>query len=138
MLSRIIRRQSYLRLRLVQFRSLNADGSDYSRLKPREHVLLRPGMYIGQVDPSMTETWLLNESRGVIEKRPVLYSNGLIKLFDEILVNAADNRRRDASMSTIDIEVNSSSDPERPEISVRNDGRGIPVVMHEEEEMYVP
>lgn len=59
---------------------------------------------------------------------------GLYKIFDEILVNAADNKQRDSKMSKIDIDIN----PETNTISVYNNGLGIPVVMHKDENMYVP
>lgn len=49
------------------------------------------------------------------------------QIFDEILVNAADNRQRDPSMSYIHITA------DRESISVENNGSAIPVQMHEKE-----
>ncbi|KAG7251676.1 hypothetical protein CRUP_007969 [Coryphaenoides rupestris] len=66
--------------------------------------------------------------------REITYVPGLYKIFDEILVNAADNKQRDKNMSTIKINI----DPESNIISVWNNGRGIPVVEHKDEKMYVP
>lgn len=43
---------------------------------------------------------------------------GLYKIFDEILVNAADNKHNDASMSRIEVCI----DQEEGTISVLNDG----------------
>lgn len=43
---------------------------------------------------------------------------GLYKIFDEILVNAADNKQRDNSMDRIDVII----DPAKNTISVRNNG----------------
>ncbi len=37
--------------------------------------------------------------------RQVTYVPGLYKIFDEILVNAADNKQRDKSMDSIKIEI---------------------------------
>lgn len=59
---------------------------------------------------------------------------GLYKIFDEILVNAADNKQRDAKMDVIKIDINQ----EQNTISIYNNGCGIPVVLHKEEKMYVP
>jgi DNA topoisomerase-2 len=49
-------------------------------------------------------------------------------------VNAADNKVRDPKMNTIKIDI----DPEANMIRVWNNGKGIPVVQHKEEKMYVP
>ena len=59
---------------------------------------------------------------------------GLLKIFDEILVNAVDNKQRSPEMTTIKVTV----DKEAGLITVYNDGNGIPVVMHPEFDMYVP
>ena len=56
------------------------------------------------------------------------------KIFDEIIVNAADNKVRDPSMDTIKVVI----DRENNMISVYNNGRGIPIQMHSKENVYVP
>jgi DNA topoisomerase-2 len=50
------------------------------------------------------------------------------------LVNAADNYQRDKTMSLIKVEINS----EQNKISVWNNGKGIPVAIHKEHNMFVP
>ena len=62
-------------------------------------------------------------------QRELTYVPGLYKIFDEILVNAADNKVRDPNMSCIKITIN----PEANEIKVWNNGKGIPVVHHKDE-----
>ena len=62
-----------------------------------------------------------------MEMREVSYVPGLYKIFDEILVNAADNKVRDKNMDTIKVVM----DREKGEISVWNNGRGIPIEIHE-------
>jgi hypothetical protein len=37
--------------------------------------------------------------------RPITFVPGLYTIFDEIMVNAADNKQRDSSMDTIKVEV---------------------------------
>jgi DNA topoisomerase-2 len=59
---------------------------------------------------------------------------GLYKIFDEIVVNAADNKQRDPSMDCMKVTI----DKENNSISVWNNGNGIPVAMHSEHKMYVP
>ena len=62
-----------------------------------------------------------------MEMREVSFVPGLYKIFDEILVNAADNKQRDKNMDTIKVTV----DREKGEISVYNNGRGIPIEIHD-------
>ena len=50
------------------------------------------------------------------------------------MVNAADNKQRDPSMTTIKVDI----DRETNTISVANDGKGIPVQIHSEHNCYVP
>ena len=77
--------------------------------------------------------WVYEEEQGMV-KREVTYVPGLYKIFDEILVNAADNKQRDSRMDTIKVDIK----PEEGLISIMNNGKGIPVEMHKEEKMYVP
>ena len=58
----------------------------------------------------------------------------MYKIFDEVLVNAADNKQRDKKMDTIRIDI----DKEKNEIKVYNNGKGIPIVQHKDEKMFVP
>ena len=62
-----------------------------------------------------------------MESREVSFVPGLYKIFDEILVNAADNKQRDKNMDTMKVTV----DREKGEISVYNNGRGIPIEIHD-------
>lgn len=66
--------------------------------------------------------------------RSVSYVPGLYKIFDEILVNAADNKQRDPSMDSLKVVI----DVEKTYISVYNNGDGVPVEIHKEEGVYVP
>jgi DNA topoisomerase-2 len=61
-----------------------------------------------------------------MEFRKVTFVPGLYKIFDEILVNAADNKQNDPNMKHIKVVM----DREKGEISVENDGSGIPVEIH--------
>ena len=59
----------------------------YKKLTQREHVLERPGMYIGSVKKQMEELWIANEKDDStrMEKRMIEYSPAFIKIFDEVL-----------------------------------------------------
>lgn len=106
----------------------------YQKKSQLEHILLRPDTYIGSVEKHSESMWVWSNSEKKMMKRDITYVPGLYKIFDEILVNAADNKQRDKSMSTIKIDI----DKEKNVISIWNNGEGIPVVMHKEEKMYVP
>ncbi|KAM4622820.1 DNA topoisomerase 2-alpha [Discoglossus pictus] len=105
----------------------------YQKKTQLEHILLRPDTYIGSVEPVTQQMWVFDEEEG-LNCRDVTFVPGLYKIFDEILVNAADNKQRDASMTCIKITV----DPENNTVSVWNNGKGIPVVEHKVEKVYVP
>jgi DNA topoisomerase-2 len=77
--------------------------------------------------------YVLNNDNRIIE-REITFTPGLFKIFDEIMVNAADNKQRDPNMDKIDVVV----DPESNSVSVKNNGKGIPIVMHKEHNVYVP
>ncbi|XP_058477066.1 DNA topoisomerase 2-alpha [Solea solea] len=105
----------------------------YQKKTQLEHILLRPDSYIGSVEPVTQQMWVYDEDVG-LNCRDVTFVPGLYKIFDEILVNAADNKQRDKSMSCIKINI----DIENNTISVWNNGKGIPVVEHKVEKVFVP
>ncbi|XP_064478636.1 DNA topoisomerase 2-alpha-like [Ornithodoros turicata] len=106
----------------------------YQKKTQLEHVLLRPDTYIGSVEPITQNMWVYDGEEVGMKNRPITFVPGLYKIFDEILVNAADNKQRDPKMDRIDVEI----DPETNMISIWNNGKGIPVVEHKDEKMYVP
>jgi len=69
-----------------------------------------------------------------IVEREITFTPGLFKIFDEILVNAADNKQRNPDMDKIDITINAKENL----ISIKNNGKGIPIVVHKEHKVYVP
>uniref|UniRef100_A0A8C2TR41 DNA topoisomerase 2 n=1 Tax=Coturnix japonica TaxID=93934 RepID=A0A8C2TR41_COTJA len=105
----------------------------YQKKTQLEHILLRPDTYIGSVEPLTQLMWVYDEDVGM-NCREVTFVPGLYKIFDEILVNAADNKQRDKNMTCIKISI----DPESNIISIWNNGKGIPVVEHKVEKVYVP
>ncbi|XP_045462346.1 DNA topoisomerase 2 isoform X2 [Harmonia axyridis] len=106
----------------------------YQKKSQLEHILLRPDTYIGSVEKTTDIMWIYNEENKKMEQKQIEYVPGLYKIFDEILVNAADNKQRDPKMDCIKIDINAATNT----ISVYNNGHGIPVVMHKEENMFVP
>lgn len=48
------------------------------------------------------------DGEDIVEKE-VTYTPGLYKIYDEILVNAADNKQRDNNMDKLDIDINAEA-----------------------------
>lgn len=109
-------------------------SAQYQKLSQLEHILKRPDTYIGSVELNEVEMWCFDQELQLMKFQKVSVVPGLYKIFDEILVNAADNKIRDPTMKNIKVEINAAENT----ISVMNDGRGIPVEIHDKEQMWIP
>lgn len=49
--------------------------------------------------------WVYDREQEKILQKEIAYVPGLYKIFDEILVNAADNKQRDPKMDTIKVDI---------------------------------
>lgn len=105
----------------------------FKKLTEVEHVLKRPGRYIGVTEPKPIETWTI--VNGEVSWREVTYSPAFLKLFDEIISNSADFSKTPEGKHVNKIEV--TVDQAKGTISVFDNG-GIPVVKHAEYDQYVP
>lgn len=123
----------------------------YVRKTPIEHILLRPGMYVGPTGQSMDQShYTLNNSisdganKAIMEMKQtkVTIVPALLKIFDEILVNASDNHiRNPKTCNLLKIHMYPNGLPgsdRRPFISIENNGKGIPIKIHKTENMYLP
>jgi|UniRef100_A0A6C0JCB9 DNA topoisomerase-2 len=102
-----------------------------------EHVLKRPDSYVGPVDKTHESYWLLNNTNNNFQKKNISYSPALLKIFDEILVNAIDrNSLHPKNVTQIAVSV----DKETGEVTIENNGPlgGISVRMHEKEGIWNP
>ncbi|EKG10299.1 DNA topoisomerase II eukaryotic-type [Macrophomina phaseolina MS6] len=106
----------------------------YQRLTQLEHILKRPDTYIGSVERDQKQMWVYNSVTESMEMREVSFVPGLYKIFDEILVNAADNKQNDKNMNEMRVKIDRVSG----EISVKNNGKGIPIEIHSKEGIYIP
>lgn len=107
----------------------------FKKLSEVEHVLLRPGRYIGSISPHTEDAYVYDTATKRMVKRSVTYNPGFIKLFDEVISNSVDHSKRPEgkNLDVIRVDV----DPEKGEISVYDNG-GIPVVKHKEYGQWVP
>lgn len=104
----------------------------YQKKTPLEHILLRPDTYVGSTEHQYQDMYVWENDQMVW--RNIEYVPALYKIFDEIMVNAADNMMRDKSMDKIDVVI----DKAQGFISVKNNGKGVPVQIHKEQKVYVP
>jgi DNA topoisomerase-2 len=104
----------------------------YKKLSDIDHVLLRPGMWVGSTKPCQEEMYLPDES-GLFKKRQITYNPALLKIFDEIVSNSVDEHRRNKSLNELKVKV----DPDSFRITVWDNG-GIPVEMHSEYKEWIP
>jgi DNA topoisomerase-2 len=105
----------------------------YQKLTDTEHVLMRPGMYIGSIKPHTEEVYLFNEKNKKFEPTEITYNPGFLKMFDEIVSNSVDEHKRNPKLNQIKITVDKSSG----RISIWDNG-GIPVEIHKEYNEWVP
>ncbi len=102
----------------------------YKKLTDIEHVILRPGMYIGSIKPHTTTKWLIEEGKMI--NKEVTYNPGFLKIFDEIVTNSVDESKREGSkLNTIKITITDQR------IEVWDNG-GIPVIKHKEYNEWIP
>jgi DNA topoisomerase-2 len=104
----------------------------YKVLDEIDHIRQRTGMYAGSITSQTSLEWIFNPEKKKMEKRSISYIPAFIKIFSEILDNAIDEGKR-ASTVLDTIKVDLTFD----EISVSDNGRGIPVEIHEQTGTYI-
>ncbi len=100
-----------------------------------EHILKRPDSYVGPVSRVSEPYWVYENDQ--FERKNVVYSPALLKIFDEILVNAIDrNSMYPKNVSSLGVSIDVTSG----EITIENNGPlgGIAVKMHEKEGIWNP
>lgn len=107
-----------------------------------EHALDLPDTFIGSIKPSEQELYILDKENKLI-KKTIEIIPGLYKIYDEVIVNAFDHEIRmrtteKASGKDLVTEIGIKINKETNEISVRNNGKGIPVKIHDGVKVYVP
>ena len=104
----------------------------FQKLDDIEHVILRPGMYIGSIKPHTSNKWLISEEG--VELKEVTYNPGFLKIFDEIITNSVDeSKRKGSKLNTIKVNIDRKTNT----ITIWDNG-GIPVVKHTEHKEWIP
>lgn len=110
----------------------------------KQHILEVPDTYIGSIDKSDTDLWIMNEDNTRIIQKNISYIPGLFKLFDEGIVNCRDHVVRmqqkiidnvENSVLVTQIEIEILTDGT---IVMMNNGNGIDVAKHPEHNLWIP
>jgi DNA topoisomerase-2 len=127
-------------------KQFDMDAAAFRKLEHREHVLKRPGMYIGSVEPEATSAYVFDDESGRMRLRELVYTPGLFKIYDEVVVNAVDHsvrlaqlraRQQQGRADVVPVrKISIAIDRATGVIEVTNDGDGIPVT--ESDGIYVP
>jgi DNA topoisomerase-2 len=119
------------------------DAAAYKKHTHREHILELPDTYIGSTDTHSEQRWLFDAEQSKMVHKSVAFNPGFYKLFDEIIVNARDALVRSTTEAgrtpikhiAITVEKVGSAGLE---VSVENDGDGLPIEMHPTEKVWAP
>jgi len=97
--------------------------NDVKVLSEIEHVLHRPGMYVGDTTLGTHDKWVMVD--GQIVKQKVNLVPAFLKLFDEIISNCIDEGFRTDFKFANEIKVRVE---DNGKITIEDNGRGIPIV----------
>lgn len=105
---------------------------DIVTLEDREHVILRPEMYVGNVSKE-TRSMHLYDDDGKIYFDKVSSVPALLKIIEEVVANAIDEAHK-GRCDRISVKIS----PDRKTVTVKDNGAGIPVGDHPEENIPTP
>ena len=124
-------------------------GQMYQKKTDKQHVLDNPDTYTGSMEMTEYDTYIFDEETKAIIAKQITIIPGLYKLFDEGVVNCRDHCVRMAQIiasglaaagpsatvpvSCIDISISADGT-----ITMLNDGNGIDVAKHPEEDTWIP
>ena len=121
----------------------------YKKLSQLQHLLIRPHMYIGEIYDVEHNNWVLEREptntlciekdnvkmttrKPRMENIQLKYNPGILKLFDEIILNACDHSVETKKVTSIKVNVSKDC------ITIENDGPGIPIIKHTEHKIWLP
>jgi len=104
----------------------------YRKLTDIDHVLLRPGMYVGSIKPHEADLFVLN-SENKFQKTHTTFNPAFLKIFDEIVSNSIDEHKRNPKLNKLEVTVDQSTGT----IRIWDNG-GIPVQLHAEYQEWIP
>lgn len=95
-------------------------------LSDREHILMRPSMYIGGIDTIENTEYIYDKDK--IQLKNVRYSPGLLKIINEIIDNCVDVAIKSNFTKANKISVKMTDNS----VEVKDNGTGIPNIKNEQ------
>jgi DNA topoisomerase-2 len=109
----------------------------YKKYELLEHILALPDTYIGSIEPQKITSYIYDEETKKMVVDELTYIPGLLKIFDEVIVNAIDHcmrLRADEEKGKEDIKhvknIKVSIDKATGRITIMNDGNGVDIKKH--------
>lgn len=106
----------------------------YKELSEQEHILHRPGMWIGSTKEEEKDMFIYNIKTSKMEQQTINYVPAMLKVVDEIISNSVDEFRRKDNLGLTELEV----DIRKNGTCKIYDNGGIPVVKHKTAGCYIP
>ena len=108
----------------------------YKKYELLEHIQSLPDTYIGSTELTRIKTYIYENNLNKMVEKTITYIPGLLKIFDEVIVNAIDHSIRLKFDSRENIKfvknIKITIDKESGYISILNDGNGIDIEKHSE------
>ena len=109
----------------------------YKKYELLEHILALPDTYIGSIEPQKITSYIYDETTKKMVTDELTYIPGLLKIFDEVIVNAIDHSMRlkaDEAKGKEDIKhvknIKVTIDKDSGRITIMNDGNGVDIKKH--------
>jgi DNA topoisomerase-2 len=109
----------------------------YKKYELLEHILALPDTYIGSIEPQKITSYIYDDSSKKMVSDELTYIPGLLKIFDEVIVNAIDHSMRlkaDEGKGKEDIKhvknIKVTIDKVSGRITIMNDGNGVDIKKH--------
>jgi DNA topoisomerase II len=109
----------------------------YKKYELLEHILALPDTYIGSIEPQKISTYVYDEASNKMRQDELTYIPGLLKIFDEVIVNAIDHSMRlkaEEAKGKEDIKhvknIKVTINKETGTITIYNDGNGVDIKKH--------
>ena len=109
----------------------------YKKYELLEHILALPDTYIGSIEPQKITNYIYDDTTKKMVMDELTYIPGLLKIFDEVIVNAIDHSMRlkaDEDKGKEDIKhvknIKVSIDKVSGRITIMNDGNGVDIKKH--------
>ena len=110
---------------------IDSNSIEIKQLEPIEHVLQNPDMYFGDIKISQTNSYCYDEKTNAVYKERVNTSSVLLKMVDEILMNASDNALKSLKSKTKMTYIEVNIDEKKGVISIKNNGLSIPIKLQD-------